>query len=144
MPPASGHGDGTLSRWLEANGYDEQPRGPDAIADVARVRRLLLDAARAGHAVSYSGLLRDLGHRFTRPKMRALCRTLDAIDRQAAPDGEPPLAVLVVREGDRLPGQGWWLGAAQARGYRGGWEGSEAVAFVRAQQQRAFDFWATR
>ena len=30
--------------------------------------------------MSYAELLMELGHRFSRPKMRALCRTLDAID----------------------------------------------------------------
>jgi hypothetical protein len=44
---------------------------PNSIADVARVRGLLLAAARGGEAISYSHLLNQLGHRFTRPKMRA-------------------------------------------------------------------------
>ncbi|HEX7692995.1 MAG TPA: hypothetical protein VF409_00795, partial [Sphingomonas sp.] len=67
------------------------------IADVALVRGLLIAAARDGEAVSYSQLLADLGTRFTRPKMRAVCRTLDRIDEAAAVHGEPELAVLVVR-----------------------------------------------
>ena len=108
------------------------------------MRALLLAAAREGRAVSYSELLRDLGHRFTRPKMRALCRTLDAIDRDGAAKGEPPLAVLVVRESDRLPGQGWWTGVADAYGYRGAWEGAAAAGFVREQQCVAFDYWRGR
>lgn len=145
MPPASGPRDGTLSQWLDANGFvGEGAARADAIADVARVRGLLLTAAREGRAISYSELLRDLGHRFTRPKMRALCRTLDEIDRRGAGDGEPPLAVLVVRESDRLPGQGWWLGVGDAYGYHGAWEGPEAAGFVRERQGVAFDFWRPR
>src|SRR3546814_3609530 len=58
--------------------------------------------------VSYSELLGDLGFRFTRPKMRAVCKTLAEVDRLCAAGGQPDLAVLVVRESDRLPGQGWW------------------------------------
>ncbi len=114
-----------------------------AIADVARVRTLLVAAARRGEAVSYSALLDALGHRFTRPKMRALCKTLDAIDAAGAATGEPELAVLVVRESDGLPGQGWWTGGRPMReGYDGPWTGPDAAAFVRRLQERAFAHWA--
>ncbi|MDB5678056.1 ribose-phosphate pyrophosphokinase [Sphingomonas bacterium] len=116
-----------------------------SIADVERVRRLLIAAAREGRAVSYSELLSDLGHRFTRPRMRAVCRTLDAIDEAAIAVGEPELAVLVVRESDRLPGQGWWGGArALVLGYDGPWTGPRAMELVHAQQQIAFDYWQDR
>jgi hypothetical protein len=119
--------------------------GAGSIADVARVRAMLVAAAQAGHALSYSELLGQLGHRFTRPKMRALCRTLDAIDRDGAERGEPELAVLVVRESDRLPGQGWWTGGhALMLGHDGAWEGPEARALVRELQQQAFDYWGER
>ena len=70
------------------------------IADVALVRTLLIAAAQRGEWVSYSQALADLGTRFTRPKMRALCKTLGRIDQLAEAAGEPELAVLVVREGD--------------------------------------------
>jgi hypothetical protein len=141
MRAASSKGD-DLSRWLEAEGI-VPAEGPGTIADVALVRGLLVAAAREGRAVSYSELLRALGHRFTRPKMRALCKTLDAIDAAGEEAGEPALAVLVVREGDRLPGQGWWTTLAERRGYRGAWEGVEAERFVAAEQAEAFDYWQT-
>ncbi len=92
--------------------------------------------------VSYSELLMELGHRFTRPKMRALCRTLDAIDEAGHAAGEPELAALVVRESDRLPGRGWWVGKVYRLGYEGGGTGKEALAFVRSRRQLAFDHWA--
>lgn len=111
------------------------------IADVALVRSHLLDAARAGLALSYSELLNLLGARFTRPKMRALCKTLDRIDAEGTAAGEPALAVLVVRESDGLPGQGWWVGRAD---WQGAWTGDAATAFVRAEQRKAFDHWAGR
>lgn len=120
------------------------PPGASAIADVRRVRALLIEAARAGEAVSYAGLLLRLGERFTRPRMRALCRTLDAIDRAGAVAGEPALAVLVVREIDRLPGQGWWQGHARATGYAGAWTGAAAAAAVRRGQAAAFAYWVAR
>ena len=109
------------------------------------MRALLVAAARAGEAVSYSGLLADLGHRFTRPKMRAVCKTLDVIDRAARAAGEPELAVLVVRESDGLPGQGWWVGDQPARhGYQGAWTGAEAAALVRRLQEAVFAYWKDR
>lgn len=124
---------------------EEAEGGPGGIADTARVRALLIAAARSATAVSYSELLGQLGHRFTRPKMRALCRTLDAIDRDGAERGEPELAVLVVRESDGLPGQGWWAGGhALMLAHEGSWEGPEARALVRELQQQAFDYWGER
>lgn len=114
---------------------------PGTIADVARVRTELITAARDSRAISYSELLGTLGHRFTRPKMRALCRTLECIDEDALGAGEPELAVLVVRESDRLPGQGWWTGAARRHDHCGPWEGPAAAALVRRVQARAFERW---
>ena len=117
----------------------------NSIADVARVRTLLIAAAKAGEAISYSHLLAQLGHRFTRAKMRAVCRTLDVIDEAAIAAGEPELAVLVVRESDGLPGQGWWGGArAFVLGYDGPWTGPPAMKLVKEQQQIAFDYWQAR
>ncbi|WP_233281441.1 ribose-phosphate pyrophosphokinase [Sphingomonas changnyeongensis] len=113
------------------------------VADPVRVRALLVAAARARSAVSYAGLLGQLGHRFTRPLMRSLCRTLDAIDAEAAGRGEPELAVLVVRESDGLPGQGWWAGGrALMMGHDGPWTGPAARALVARLQAEAFDYWA--
>ena len=112
-----------------------------ALADVAHIASLLQQAAREGRAFSYSEMLMTLGFRFTRPKMRALCKTLDAVDREAAVRGEPQLAPLVVRESDRLPGQGWWVSRGD---YAGAWVGAEARAYVAAQQQLAFDYWQRR
>ena len=73
--------------------------------------------------------------------MRAVCKTLDAIDAAAPAAGEPELAVLVVRESDRLPGQGWWTGAAQRYGYQGEWTGPDAARLVARLQGKAFDYW---
>ena len=114
------------------------------ISDVPAVRAILVAAAKEGRAVSYAGVLDALGHRFSRPKMRALCRTLDAVDAQATAAGEPELAVLVVREADRLPGQGWWVGKVQQVEYEGLWTGEQAQAFVRKQQKIVFDYWRGR
>ncbi|WP_375428312.1 ribose-phosphate pyrophosphokinase [uncultured Sphingomonas sp.] len=112
------------------------------IADVALVRSLLVDSARAGEAISYSAFLARLGLAFSRPKMRALCRTLDRIDQDGGGRGEPGLAVLVVRESDGLPGQGWWAGwRAAAIGWESDWTGPVARAFVTEEQAAAFRYW---
>lgn len=111
------------------------------LADPAQVRRLLAAAAAAGEPITYSDLLNALGHRFTRPKMRALCKVLAAVDDDAAERGEPELAVLVVRQSDGLPGQGWWVGSAALHGHEGPWTGPEATKLVRRLQRQAFEHW---
>ena len=112
------------------------------LADPDEVRRHLIAAAAAGHSLTYGELLNALGHAFTRPKMRALCKVLSAVDDKAAELGEPELAVLVVRQSDGLPGQGWWIGGAMLHGYHGLWTGPEAAALIRDLQRQAFDYWA--
>jgi hypothetical protein len=109
-----------------------------APTDLPEVKALLIAAARAARDLSYSELLLALGYRFSRPKMRSLCRLLDAIDADGRFAGEPELAVLVVRESDRLPGQGWWVGRQDAPA---SWTGREAREFVAALQALAFAYW---
>lgn len=117
----------------------------ERLADPAEVRAHLVAAARAGHALTYSELLERLGYSFSRPKMRALCATLGEIDAEAAARGEPELAVLVVRQSDGLPGQGWWVaGGARDHGYEGAWEGPDARALIERVQRESFAFWQSR
>jgi hypothetical protein len=138
----------------------------ERLADPEDVRAHLVAAAKAGIALSYGELLGHLGYAFSRPKMRQLCAVLGEVDRQGAARGEPELAVLVVRQSDRIPGQGWWIerarrapgttadvrgtsapaqcGSARARGYQGPWEGPEAARFVAAVQAETFAWWQSR
>ena len=120
----------------------EDPAG--LLADPAEVRAILVASARAGEAISYSEVLGLLGHHFTRPKMRALCKVLTVVDEEAEERGEPELAVLVVRQSDGLPGQGWWIGGARKHGFTGAWEGPKAAKLIRTIQRAAFEFWAGR
>ena len=115
-----------------------------ALSDWQEIRAHLIAAAAAGHALSYSQLLEHLGYGFSRPKMRALCKTLGVVDRDAEARGEPELAVLVVRQSDGLPGQGWWIEGARQHDYTGPWEGPKAGRFIRKLQQRTFDYWSER
>jgi len=118
--------------------------GAGLLADPAEVRAILVASARAAEAISYREVLELLGHHFTRPKMRALCKVLSFVDEQAEAMGEPELAVLVVRQSDGLPGQGWWVGGAKKHGYTGLWDGPKAARFIRTLQRQAFTFWAER
>lgn len=115
------------------------------LADPKEVRAILIATARAGEPITYSEVLILLGHDFTRPKMRALCKVLGVVDDEAAERGEPELAVLVVRQSDKLPGQGWWAaGGASNHDYEGLWEGLEALKLVKRLQRQAFDYWQAR
>ena len=87
----------------------------ERLADPEEVRAHLVEAAKAGVALTYSELLERLGYHFSRPKMRQLCVVLGDVDRDAEARGEPELAVLVVRQSDGLPGQGWWVGGRRQR-----------------------------
>ena len=114
------------------------------LADPREVRAILIASARAGEPISYSEVLGLLGHDFTRPKMRALCKVLAFVDDDTEERGEPELAVLVVRQSDWLPGQGWWVGGARKHGYTGLWEGPAAARLIRKLQRQTFDYWAGR
>ena len=114
------------------------------IADPEDVRAHLVAAAKAGVALTYGELLEHLGYAFSRPKMRQLCAVLGTVDEAAAARGEPELAVLVVRQSDGIPGQGWWLAGGGQRGYRGPWQGPEAARFIAAVQAETFAFWQSR
>ena len=110
--------------------------------DPAQVRGLLIEAARARAPYTYSVLLGVLGHAFTRPLMRQLCKVLDRIDEDGRACGEPGLAVLVVRQSDGLPGQGWFV--TRAGIYDDlplEWEGPQARRYTQARQREAFDYW---
>jgi len=111
------------------------------LADPAEVRAILIASAQAGQAITYSEVLALLGHAFTRPKMRQLCKVLAFVDDEAEEQGEPELAVLVVRQSDGLPGQGWWVGGARKHGYTGLWQGPKAAKLIRKLQRQTFEFW---
>ena len=114
----------------------------EPLADPAEVRAHLVAAAKAGVALTYAELLEHLGYAFSRPKMRQLCAVLGTLDAEAAERGEPELAVLVVRQSDGLPGQGWWVaGGGRQRGYEGPWVGPEAARFIAGVQAETFAYW---
>lgn len=110
--------------------------------DPAEIRALLIEAARGRQTFTYSALLGLLGHAFTRPLMRQLCKVLDRIDEDGRAGGEPGLAVLVVRQSDGLPGQGWFVSRAGIYDDLPlEWEGAEAKRYTEARQAGAFAYW---
>lgn len=110
--------------------------------DPVEVRGLLIEAARARTTFTYGALLNLLGHTFTRPLMRQLCKVLDRIDEDGRAGSEPGLAVLVVRQSDGLPGQGWFVSRTQVYADLPlEWEGADARRFTEARQAEAFDYW---
>ena len=113
--------------------------------DPAEVRGLLIEAARQRQVFTYGALLNILGHTFTRPLMRQLCKVLDRIDEDGRAGGEPGLAVLVVRQSDGLPGQGWLVSRTGV--YNNlplEWEGPQARRYTEARQAEAYDYWEAR
>jgi hypothetical protein len=111
--------------------------------DPGEVRDVLISAARQRMALTYSALLGILGHAFTRPLMRQLCKVLDRIDEDGRASGEPGLAVLVVRQSDGLPGQGWFVSRTGVYDdLPQEWEGAEARRYTEARQAEAFDYWS--
>lgn len=118
--------------------------GAGLLADPGEVRRILISSAAARTPITYAELLNALGHAFSRPKMRALCKTLAAIDEEASERGEPELAVLVVRQSDGLPGQGWWVSGSVVHGHEGSWTGPDAKKLICRLQRQTFDYWAQR
>ena len=114
------------------------------LADPREVRAILIAAAKAGEAITYSEVLGFLGHHFSRPKMRQLCKVLAFVDQDAAGRGEPELAVLVIRQSDGLPGQGWWIEGARSHSYDGPWEGPRAQKLIRRLHRATFDYWRER
>lgn len=117
------------------------PHPLDPAGAMPRLRAVLEAAARDRTALTYVEALNALGYAFDLPRMRALSRMLIAIDAEERTAGRPGLAVLVVRQTDRLPGQGWWLSQPA---YEGRWTGGEALAYVAERQKLAFDAYDTR
>ncbi len=118
--------------------HDDAPAPSWArLYDLDQIEQILITCASEQQDISYARLLNALGYEFSRPKMRSLCVALTALDDRRAKLKQPELAVLVVRESDRIPGQGWWVGR-DTGSYKGPWDGDEAKAYIRKIQQKLF------
>lgn len=119
---------------------DEPTPAWKRLFDIGQIESLLQACAKKGEPISYAETLGALGMNFSRPKMRALCVALGEVDRRASARGQPELAVLVVRASDKIPGQGWWV-EKDTRQYKGPWEGPRAEKYIKAIQQKTYDYW---
>lgn len=112
-----------------------------ALFPIDELEALLILKAKSGQAVRYGEVFGWFGLPFQRFQIGQLCAALDEVDSRQRGRNLPELAVLVVRQSDGLPGQGWWIGK-NARPWDGPIEGPEAQRFIRGIQQLAFDHWA--
>lgn len=104
---------------------------------------LLILKAKQRQAISYGAVFAWFGLPFQRFRVGQLCASLAEVDSRQQGLGQPELAVLVVRQSDGLPGQGWWLGRSKEE-WSGAFVGPEAQHFVEAIQNRTFDWWEER
>jgi hypothetical protein len=111
-----------------------------ALFPVDELEALLILRAKAGSAIRYGEVFHWFGIPFQRFQVGQLCAALDEVDRRQRGLDRPELAVLVVRQSDGIPGQGWWL-SKNKEAWHGAFEGPEAARFVRGIQARAFDHW---
>ncbi len=107
---------------------------------VEELEAWLIACARAGTSVTYGEAFHRFGLPFRRVQVGHLCAALEEVDRRQRAKGRPELACLVVRQSDRIPGQGWWLSKSHDP-WDGPFEGPEARAFVERHQARAFALW---
>ena len=114
------------------------------LADPAEVRAILISSATARQPITYSETLALLGHDFTRPKMRALCKVLGASIMKPRRSASRSLRCSSCASPTDLPGQGWWVEAAKKHGFTGLWEGPKAKRLITKLQRQAFDYWSSR
>lgn len=111
-----------------------------ALFPIDELEALLILKAQAGRSISYGEVFAWFDMPFQRFQVGQLCAALDEVDRLQRGRDRPELAVLVVRQSDGIPGQGWWLSKNQ-QDWQGAFEGPEAARFVRGIQQQTFAWW---
>jgi hypothetical protein len=114
------------------------------LVDIDALEALLIEAANARRSMTYAEVLAHFGIRITPRRVFALCRDLGEVCVRNRARGEPELAVLVVRKADRLPGEGFFHGYWRGGVYDGPSTGPAAEAFIRAETERVFAFFAAR
>lgn len=114
------------------------------MVDVDRLEALLVAAARSRKSMTYAEVLAQFGIKITPRRVYALSRDLGEVCARNRARGEPELAVLVVRKADRLPGEGFFHSYWRDGVYDGPSTGAAAQAFIRAETERVFAFFAGR
>jgi hypothetical protein len=114
------------------------------LVDVDALEALLIEAAHRRRTMTYAEVLAHFGIHITPRRVYALCRDLGEVCARNRARGEPELAVLVVRKADRLPGEGFFHTCWRDGVYEGPSTGAPAHAFIRAETERLFAFFAER
>jgi hypothetical protein len=112
------------------------------LVDIDKLEALLIEAAHARTSMTYAEVLAHFGIKIAPRRVYALCRDLGEVCARNRARGEPELAVLVVRKADRLPGEGFFHGYWRDGVYDGPSTGAAAEAFIRAETERVFAFFA--
>lgn len=100
---------------------------------------LLVLRAKTGNDISYGEVFAWFDLPFQRFQVGQLSAALHEVDSRQRGLGRPELAVLVVRQSDHIPGQGWWTGRTD---WNGPIEGPDACRFVEKLKQQAYAYWA--
>jgi hypothetical protein len=111
-----------------------------ALFPVDELEALLILKARAGATISYGGVFAWFGVAFQRFQVGQLCAALGEVDARQQARNRPPLAALVVRQSDGIPGQGWWLMQGEDRP-AGPITGPKARAHIQRLHRRIFRHW---
>jgi hypothetical protein len=114
------------------------------LVHIDALEALLIEAARARRSLTYAEVLAHFGIKVAPRRVYALCHDLGEVCARNRARGEPELAVLVVRKADRLPGEGFFHSYWRDGLYDGPCTGTAAEAFIRAETERVFAFFAAR
>jgi hypothetical protein len=112
------------------------------LVDLDALEALLIAQARGRQSITYAEVLRHFGLQPGPYRVTHLCRDLGAISKRNRARGEPELACLVVRQSDRLPGEGFFHGPWQDGSYEGPATGQRAEGYIRELQEEVFRHWA--
>ena len=107
--------------------------------DHAEFERILINAARAGHPLTYQQILSHFGRPIGPVMVRALCADLGHVCRRLEPLGLRDIACLVVRKSDGLPGAGYFGYLKDEEGYDGPATGIMASLEIQRRQEIIYD-----
>ena len=138
-------GKGSLTRRRAVRSTQRAKAAEDAargrLVDIDRLEALLIAAARQERSLTYAEVLAHFGIRIAPRRVYALCHDLGAVCRRNRARREPELAVLVVRQADGLPGEGFFHSVWREGTYDGPATGPEARAYIREETDRVFSYW---
>lgn len=106
--------------------------------DHSAFERLLIDAARAKHPLTYQQILRHFDRPIGPIMVRALVSDLGHVCRRLEPLGLRDIACLVVRKSDGLPGAGYFGYLKDEEGYDGPTAGPMALLEIERRQEAIF------